>query len=80
MITRQTANIVSNTHTGNLTIPANKNRSYFFIRMTDAAGTIKLGKGSGELPLGVGVHYEPAVCPTGELEISTLGTYTVIMG
>jgi hypothetical protein len=77
---QKAANIVSNSHTGNLTIPANNNRSYFFILMTSATGTVKLGKGSGALPLAIGVHYEPYVCPTGELDIVTTGTYIIVMG
>ena len=80
MITRQAANMVSTGHTGNLTIPANNNRSYFFIIMTSTAGTLKLGKGSGTIPLANGVHYEPYVCPTGEIEVTTTGTFTVVMG
>jgi hypothetical protein len=75
-----TANIVSTTHTGPLVIPRNSNRRYFFVRMIDAAGTLKLGKGTGELPLDIGMYYEPYVCPSGELEITTTGTYIVIMG
>ena len=80
MLSRQTANIVSTTHSGNVTIPANRNRSYFFIIMTSTSGTLKLGQGSGTLPLANGVHYEPYVCPTGEIEVTTTGTFTVIMG
>ena len=80
MITRRAANLVSQTHLGNLTIPANRDRSYFFIIMTSADGTIKLGKGSGAVPLASGVHYEPYVCPTGELEITTTGDYIVVLG
>jgi hypothetical protein len=80
MIIRSAANIVSQTHTGNLTIPANRDRSYFFIIMTSTSGTLKLGKGSGAVPLANGVHYEPYVCPTGELEITTAGTFIVVMG
>ena len=80
MITRSAANIVSQAYTGNLTIPANRDRSYFFIIMTSTSGTLKLGKGSGAVPLANGVHYEPYVCPTGELEITTAGTFIVVMG
>jgi len=80
MITRSAANIVSQAHTGNLTIPANRDRSYFFVIMTSAEGTIKLGSGSGAVPLANGVHYEPYVCPTGELEITTTGDYIVVLG
>jgi len=48
--------------------------------MTSAEGTIKLGKGSGAVPLANGVHYEPYACPTGELEITTTGDYIVVLG
>ena len=80
MLSRQAANIVSTAHSGNITIPANRNRSYFFILMTSASGTVKLGQGSGDLPLAIGVHYEPYVCPTGEITVTTAGTYIIVMG
>lgn len=80
MIVRQAANIVSKGGTGNLIIPANRDRSYFVVFMTSASGTVKLGKGSGEVPIVNGGFYEPYICPTGEIEITTTGTYVVVLG
>lgn len=80
MLIRQAANIVSQAGTGNLIIPANRDRSHFAIFMTSLSGTIKLGKGDGAIPLSNDSWYEPSVCPTGEIEITTTGTYVIVMG
>ncbi len=37
-------NIVSKGYTGNLTIPANNNRGYFYVVMTSAAGTVEFAE------------------------------------
>lgn len=76
----KSANTVSTEHTGNTTFEPNRNRSYFFVTFLDTAGTIRFGKGNGEIPLGVGGHYAPPVCPTGEIVILCTGTYIVHMG
>lgn len=73
-------NTVSTEHTGNLTLEMNNNRTYFFIVMTAGTGTIAFGGGSGGIPLEEGYHYEPAVCPTGQIDIVTAGTYVLHMG
>lgn len=79
-ITRQSANIVSKAHLGDVTIPANRNRSYFEVIVGDTAGSLYLGGGDGEIPLAATTHYEPRVCPTGEIRIVNAGVYTVVMG
>jgi hypothetical protein len=39
-----------------------------------------LGGGAGEIPVAAGGHFEPRVCPTGEIRIVCNGTFTVVMG
>lgn len=73
-------NTVSKEYTGNKTFPANNNRGYFFIVMTDGTGTISFGGGGGEIPLESGYHYEPGVCPLGEITVTTTSTYVIHMG
>tara|TARA_R110000765_G_scaffold210180_1_gene315383 strand:- start:260 stop:505 length:246 start_codon:yes stop_codon:yes gene_type:complete len=81
MISRKSANIVSTAHIGNYTIPANKDRSYFFVVFTDTTGTVRFGQaGTGEIPLGIGGHLSPEVCPTGEIAIQNAGNYIVVLG
>lgn len=75
MITR--ANTRSTEHTGNLTIPANTNRSMFFIVQTVGTSTIEFGGGGGKIPLGTGIHYIPPVSPTDEIVIESTGTYVI---
>jgi len=79
-LTRQAANIVSKAHIGDLTIPANRNRSYFAIIVGATAGSLYLGGGDGEIPLATTTHYEPRVCPTGEIRVVNTGVYTIVMG
>ena len=73
-------NIVSTSHTGNLVLSANNNRSYFFIQMLSASGTVEFGGGGGLLPLGINQVYEPNVSPTSAISIVTVGTYVLITG
>lgn len=75
MITR--VNTRSTEHTGNLTIPANQNRSMFFIVQTVGEGTIEFGGGGGKIPLAEGVHYIPPIVPTDEIVIESVGTYVI---
>lgn len=75
MITR--VNSRSTEHTGNLTIPKNKQRSLFFIVQTMGTGTIEFGSGGGKIPLGEGFHYIPPVVPTDEIMIETTGTFII---
>lgn len=75
MITR--VNTRSTEHTGNLVIPANQNRSYFFILQTVGTGTIEFGGGGGKIPLAEGVHYIPSIAPTDEIVIESTGTYVI---
>lgn len=77
---RTSANTISTEHVGAQTIKANRDRSYFFIVMLDTAGTISFGGGTGEIPLGIGEHYVPYICPTGEIAITTTGSYVIHMG
>ena len=48
--------------------------------MKEGTGTISFGGGGGEIPLETGFHYEPAVCPLGEIQITTEGTFVTHMG
>lgn len=73
-------NMESTEHTGNLTIPYDKNRGYFMIKMTSGTGTVELGVGGGKLPLTSHAFYEPLVCPTSEITVETTGTFIIIMG
>ena len=76
----QAKNTVSTPHSGDTTFPQNTNRSYFFIVMTTGTGTIEFGGGGGKIPLEEGAHYNPPVCPTGEILVETTGDFVVHMG
>ena len=78
-------NTVSTEYTGNYTLPANNNRTYFFIVMTDGTATISFGVVSpgdttGEIPLALLSHYNPPVAPTGEIRVTTTGTFVIHEG
>lgn len=73
-------NTQSKTYTGDTTLAADHKRGYFFILQTSGTSTIEFGAGGGEIPLEEGFHYEPTVCPTGEIIIKTTGTCVVITG
>lgn len=73
-------NTTSTEHTGNLILPANNNRGYFFVVMTSGSGTVEFNGGGGKIPLAQGIHYEPYVTPTGEVSIESTGTYVVCQG
>lgn len=67
--------------TGNHSLPADRNRSYFFIVCTVGSGTIEFGKGGGKIPLKEGAHYNPPIVPTSEIDIeSTTGTFVIHEG
>lgn len=74
------ANTVSTAHSGDLTIPKDKHRSYFFLVMTTGAGTVSFGGGNGAIPLEALQHYNPAVCPIGEIKIVTSNDFIIHMG
>jgi hypothetical protein len=78
-------NTVSRQYTGTTTFEPNNNRTYFFITMVDGSATISFGIVSpgetvGEIPLQLGEHYQPPICPTGEIRITTAATFVVHMG
>lgn len=79
-MTRLAKNTISTEYTGDTTFPANNNRDYFFIVMTVGSGTIAFGGGTGQIPLATGEHYNPPICPTGEIQVTTTGTFVVHMG
>ena len=70
--------LTSTTYSGNQTFPAKQGRGYFFIVMTVGSGTISFGGGDGEIPLANAQHYEPYVCPTGVIDVTTAGTFVVV--
>jgi len=71
-------NLQSKVYTGNQTFPRSQNRGYFFIVMTSGTGTIRFGDGSGEVPLALNQFYEPYVCPTSEINVTTVGTFVIV--
>ena len=74
-------NTVSTSHSGDLVLPADKHRGYFFIVFTVNGGSIEFGGGGGQIPLAVGEHYQPPVCPIGEIKINAEGsTFTLHQG
>jgi hypothetical protein len=77
---RKTANLTSKEYTSNTTLPANTNRTYFFIVMTSGAGSVEFNNGGGQVPLLENQFYEPYICPTSEVTIVTSGTCTVVEG
>lgn len=73
--------VVSRRYTGTTTLPLNRNRSYFFVVMEgDSTGTVQFGRGGGLIPLGVGFHFEPSVCPTSEIQVVSTGSYIIVEG
>lgn len=75
------ANLRSREETGNTVIPANRNRSYFFIVFTVGSGTIELGGGGGKIPIAQNAFYEPYIVPTSEISIESVGgTYIICEG
>ncbi|MBV1952542.1 MAG: hypothetical protein KUG64_10175 [Cycloclasticus sp.] len=60
------------------TFARNQKRGYFFIVMTSGTGTISFGEGTGEVPLALNQFYEPYVCPTSEIRVTTTGTFVVV--
>ena len=80
MLSRQAANIVSTPHLANVTIPANRNRSYFMLIAGADAAELYLGGGAGEIPIAAGEHFEPRVCPTGEIRVVCPTVFTIVMG
>lgn len=72
-----TANTVSTEHSGNKTFKASGHRKYFFIVMTEGAGTITFGGGTGKIPLKLNEHYAPPIAPSGTIEVETTGKYVV---
>lgn len=73
-------NTISTAHTGDLLLPKDTNRAYFFIVMLDATGTIEFGGGGGAIPLAIGGHYQPPVAPTGTINIVTSGSFVLHIG
>jgi hypothetical protein len=78
-------NTVSKQYTGSKTFEPNNNRTYFFMTMIDGSSTVSFGivgagETTGEIPLELGDHYQPPICPTGEIRITTAATYVVHMG
>lgn len=80
MIARNAANIKSIGRSGDITIPPNSNRSYFLLVAISAGLTLELGKGGGSIPLAMGANFEPSVCPTGEIKITSTGSYITAIG
>ena len=76
----QRVNTTSVEHTGDKTFPAKPNRSYFFIVMTSGTGTVEFNGGGGKIPLATNQFYEPYVCPTGQIDVVTTGTFVVHEG
>jgi hypothetical protein len=79
MATLHRVNSRSTAHSGDLVLPENRNRGYFFIVMTAGIGTIEFGGGGGLIPLATGEHYNPPVAPTSEISIVTTGDFVLHM-
>jgi len=72
------ANTRSYEESDDTVIPANKNRTYFFIVFITGSGTIEFGGGGGLIPLANAAFYEPLVVPTSEISIASTGGVYVI--
>ncbi len=74
-------NTTSRAGTGNATIPANPNRSYFFIIFTGVGGgTVEFNNGGGLIPVPQDGHYAPHIAPIGEISIVAAGAYVIHEG
>ena len=74
------AGIVTTDYTGSLSIPADKDRQYFFIQVKAQSATIKFGDGSGSILIDPQGYYEPLVAPAGAIDIDTTGSFVLAMG
>lgn len=73
------SNIRTVAHTGNLTLPANPQRSYFMIKMnTGETAQLEFGNGGGQLDIEAGSFYEPLVTPNGEITVTAVGSYVIV--
>lgn len=74
-------NAASREESENTVIPANPNRTYFFIVFTVGSGTVEFGGGGGKIPIANLGHYGPHLAPTGVISVeSTGGTYVIHEG
>ena len=72
-------NLQSRTFIGDQVFPKNPNRGYFFIVFTTGSGSVSFGNGGGQVPLANLQHYEPYVCPTGEITVTAGGDTFVVV-
>lgn len=77
---RKAANLVSREYTGAIQVPANANRSYFFILVTGGTIGLSFGGGNGEIQMTSGQSYEPLVAPISSYEVTGTGTYVITEG
>lgn len=66
-------------YSGNLDLPEDPNRGYFFIVMTTGEGTIQFGEDGGLIPLAEGFHYAPPAVPVTTIHVVTTGEFTLHM-
>jgi len=71
-------------YTGTTTIPADKDRQYFFIQMKSGTCTLSFGGGPTGVADGVFIDadgfYEPFVAPAGDVVITTTGSFVLVLG
>ena len=73
-------NTISKQYTGGVTLPLDRNRSYFFIVCTEGAATVEFGGGGGKIPLPANAFLEPFVVPTSEIKVEGSGTVIIAEG
>jgi len=73
-------NVSSKEYTNAITLPIQRNRSYFFIVCTEGSMTVELGEGGGKIPLPVNAHFEPYVVPTSQIKVEGTGKVVIAEG
>lgn len=77
----QKANSQSWNLTGDTTydMPADQNRSSFFLTVETGSCTVKYGDGDGVIPVAEGGYLEPRTVPTGKIQIVAASGSDVII-
>lgn len=74
----QRLNVQSTLHVNSLSLVADPSRGRFEIVQLTGDSTVEFGQGGGLLPIPAEYHYVPTVCPTGQIDILTTGSYVIV--
>ena len=74
----QRLNVESTLHTASLSLTPDVSRRSLEIIQLTGDSTVELNKGGGLIPLPLNYHYKPRICPTGQIDILTTGSYVIV--